>query len=62
MKSLIYKVSAYLLATLLGASFYFTIFKIFKSNPVIGLAIVSSIILISAFLILEKDEVVIEEA
>ena len=62
MKSIAYKLSALLMASILGLSFYFSIFFLIKMFPVIGIAIFSSIVLMGAFLFLEKDAVQLEEA
>ncbi len=55
MKKIIYSTSAYLLATLLGASFYYTIVQLFLFNFALGLSVVSLLIFLAVILIRDKD-------
>jgi len=49
------------MAAFFGLSFYFTLFYLIKLFPVVGIMIFSSVVIIAAFLFLEKDAVQLEE-
>ncbi|MEM6380222.1 MAG: hypothetical protein AAF705_18670 [Bacteroidota bacterium] len=55
MKKAFYSISTYLIASLLGISFYFMLFNIFQLNPVIGMAIVSFIALVVVTMVTDAD-------
>lgn len=55
MKKAIYSTSAYLLATLMGASFYYTLAKLFAFHLSLGLSVVSLIIFLVVIVVRDED-------
>lgn len=55
MRKLIYSTSAYILATLIGASFYYTLAQLFSFHFSLGLSVVSLIVFLVVILIRDED-------
>ena len=55
MRKAIYSTSAYILATLIGASFYYTLAQLFLFNFTLGLSIVSLLVFLVVIIVRDKD-------
>ena len=55
MKKVIYSTAAYILATLVGASFYYTIAQLFLFHFSLGLSVISLVIFLAVIIIRDKD-------
>lgn len=55
MRKAFYTASTYIIASLLGISFYFMLFNLFQVNPMIGLIIVSFIALVVVTMVTDAD-------
>lgn len=55
MKKIIYSTSAYILATLIGASFYYTLAQLFLFHFSLGLSVISLLIFLVVIIIRDKD-------
>ncbi len=55
MKKTIYSTSAYILATLIGASFYYTLAQLFNFHFSLGLSVVSLIVFLVVIVVRDED-------
>lgn len=55
MKNSFYSISALTIVSLLGISFYFTLFHLFAISPLLGIAIVAALATIGFVLVNDKD-------
>jgi len=55
MRKAFYSISTYIIASLLGISFYFMLFNLFQVNPMIGLIIVSFIAMVVVTMVTDAD-------
>jgi len=55
MKNSFYTISALIIVSLLGISFYFTLFHLFAISPLFGFSIVAVLVTIGFFMINDKE-------